>query len=72
MCQCVLCGKSEILNGLRLSVHHIDGDKMQGCDGKEWFLCGLCASCSTKEVHNRVLYEFLIVAKNQWRWLSYD
>ena len=32
---CQLCGKSEILNGRRLSVHHIDGDKMQGCQDKK-------------------------------------
>ena len=30
------CGKSEILNGERLTVHHIDADKMQGCNGKNY------------------------------------
>jgi len=42
---CANCGKSEIENGERLSVHHVDGNKMQGCDGHDWFLVPLCRSC---------------------------
>lgn len=55
---CVLCGKSEIQNGRRLSVHHIDGDKRQGC-GKRWYLCALCISCNSRP--DTVEKEFLIV-----------
>lgn len=45
---CVSCGKSEIFNGRRLSVHHIDLDKQQGCNGNEWKLVPLCDSCHAK------------------------
>jgi len=58
---CVLCGKSEIENGQRLSVHHIDGDKMQGCNGKKWYLSSLCKSCNSKR--DTIEKEFLIVSK---------
>lgn len=57
---CQLCGKSEIENGRRLSVHHIDGDKLQGCNGKEWSLLSLCQACHNGN-HNAER-EFLIVA----------
>ena len=56
---CVLCGKGEIQNGERLSVHHIDADKMQGCNGKSWYLCALCNSCNSRP--DTVEKEFLIV-----------
>lgn len=52
---CYICGKPEkenvLSNGVknRLSIHHIDGDKEQGCGGKEWKLVPLCASCHSKE-----------------------
>jgi len=42
---CALCGKSEIENGRKLSVHHVDGEKMQGCDGIKWHLISLCKHC---------------------------
>lgn len=56
---CRLCGKSEILEGKRLSVHHIDGDKMQGCNEKNWYLVALCSRChGVKDTPEK---EFLIV-----------
>ncbi len=64
---CQLCGKSEILNGRRLSVHHIDGDKMQGCDGKKWYLVALCISCNSKVEFDMNMYEFLIMSNIKWR-----
>lgn len=45
---CQLCGKSEIFNGRRLPIHHIDGNKMQGCDDHDWHLISLCNSCNSK------------------------
>lgn len=57
---CRLCGKSEIENGERLSVHHIDGDKMQGCNEKNWYLVSLCRSCHVQS--NDVENEFLIAS----------
>ena len=63
---CILCGKSEIENGRRLSVHHIDGDKMQGCVGHGWYLCALCISCNSQL--DTAEKEFLIVTNT----LSYN
>lgn len=56
---CVLCGRGEIQNGQRLSVHHISGNKMMGCNGIPWYLCALCRSCNTRR--DTVEKEFLIV-----------
>jgi len=58
--RCQLCGKSEILNGERLSVHHIDNSKTQGCSGEKWYLCALCRSCNAKS--DTIEKEFLIVS----------
>lgn len=46
--QCFLCGKSEEENGRRLSIHHTDYDKQQGCSGKGLALVPLCNSCHSK------------------------
>lgn len=50
---CVGCGKTEEENGQRLSVHHIDEDKMQGCNGKKWSLIPLCRSCHSKVTNQK-------------------
>ena len=39
---CFICGKTEKDNGARLSVHHVDMNKQQGCDDHEWQLVPLC------------------------------
>ena len=57
---CQLCGKPEILNGEKLSVHHIDGSKTQGCSGEKWYLCALCRSCNSRA--DTLENEFLIVS----------
>ena len=49
--QCFICGKEETRNGRKLSVHHCDMSKSQGCDGEKWKLVPLCNSCHGK-VHN--------------------
>ena len=38
---CFLSGTTEAKNGKKLSVHHIDMDKNQGCDGHAWKLVPL-------------------------------
>lgn len=43
----------------KLSVHHVDMDKMQGCDGKRWKLVPLCLKWHRK-VHNK-LWEARII-----------
>lgn len=51
---CYMCGKKESENvtkaGLQqsLSVHHVDMDRGQGCDGVDWKLVPLCMSCHSK------------------------
>jgi hypothetical protein len=57
---CVLCGKSEFLNKQKLDVHHVDYNKEQGCNGKNWKLLPLCHSCHTKTTFNREYYENLL------------
>ncbi len=56
--KCYLCGKSEEdqikeqkekgKRLFRLSVHHIDEDKEQGCNGKSWKLVPVCLKCHRK------------------------
>ncbi len=51
---CAWCGRPESENvtktgrKMKLSVHHVDEDKDQGCNGKKWSLIPLCMHC-----HNR-------------------
>ena len=55
--RCYICGKHESDNITKnnkirkLCVHHIDEDKEQGCNGKQWKLIPLCLSCHLK-LHN--------------------
>lgn len=57
--KCYNCGKDEKDNitktnrQFKLSVHHIDNDKQQGCNGKLWKLIPLCLSC-----HNNKKWKF--------------
>ncbi len=49
--KCYICGRDEKDNITKtgkirkLSVHHIDMDKEQGCNGKSWKLVPLCIHC---------------------------
>jgi hypothetical protein len=42
--RCFVCDMTQEDNGQKLSVHHVDMNKMQGCDGHEWKLVPLCRS----------------------------
>jgi len=63
--KCYTCGKNEVDNYLsngrtiKLSVHHIDRDKEQGCNGKKWALVPMCVSCHAK-VHSCKPKKYLI------------
>lgn len=46
--KCYFCGKTEKENEQRLSVHHLDRDKEQGCNGKHWFVIPLCRTCHAR------------------------
>ncbi len=58
--KCQLCGKTQKQNRRRLSVHHIDYDKMN-LDPKN--LLALCSSCHTKTTHRRPFYQKLLEKK---------
>jgi len=63
--KCFLCGKSEEeqMNEMkeqgkrqfRLSIHHIDSDKEQGCNGKSWKLVPLCIHCHGKVHGHKII-----------------
>lgn len=53
---CQLCGKSELLEGRRLSVHHINGNKL---DCRKNNLVTLCNPCNSKS--DTVEKEFLLI-----------
>ena len=50
---CFLCGKHESEEIRKLSVHHYDMNKNQGCNGSLWKLVPLCMSCHGKS-HDKV------------------
>ena len=42
----------------RLSVHHLDNDKEQGCNGKKWKLVPLCIHChNSTKIKNKIKLE---------------
>ncbi len=49
---CFICGKDENTNGRKMSVHHVDNDRNQGCNGVQWKLVPLCNSCHGKIGHD--------------------
>lgn len=51
--RCFLCGKTEAENERKLSVHHVDMNRDQGCNGHVWKLVPVCGSCHSK-IHNLV------------------
>lgn len=64
---CILCGKTEEDNGKKLSVHHIDYNKMQGC-GHNWGLIPLCSNCHAKTNYNR--YYWFNLLNNYWLYCN--
>lgn len=59
---CFLCGRTEGENGRKLSVHHVDYNKKQGCDSEDkWVLVPLCNSCHGKSHYNREYFESFIL-----------
>ena len=64
--RCFICNLSEEENitstgkWQRLSVHHVDMDKMQGCDGKRWKLVPVCIK------HHSLLHNELWMSRIIW------
>ena len=50
--KCAICNKLEKNNGQRLSVHHVNYNKNQGCD-ENFMLIPLCKKCHSKTNYNR-------------------
>ena len=71
--KCFLCNKNEKGNGnnngnRKLSVHHIDYNKNQGCDDHEWKLVPLCGNCHGKINGNHDYWENLIMDVLKFVW----
>ena len=62
---CYVCGKNEIDNGERLSVHHVGYNKDTCCDDSKPLFVPLCKSCHSKTHGNREYWEeFFTVSLN--------
>ena len=57
-------------NGRNLDVHHVDYNKMQGCDEHEWRLVPLSVSNHCKTNHNRLFWDRLFTYALQY-WDEY-
>lgn len=67
--RCFLCNKPEKYNGnRRLSIHHVDYNKNQGCNEHKWRLIPLCGSCHSKTNGKRKYWENLILDVLQFAW----
>lgn len=57
-CRCYICDKLQDENmtktgrSIKLAVHHVDRNKMQGCNGVQWKLIPLCMTCHNKTHSN--------------------
>jgi hypothetical protein len=55
--KCVECGKSQEENGMALSCHHVNYDKMVCCNDKKPLFVALCHSHNVKVNTNRAFWE---------------
>jgi len=60
--KCYLC--PHIQNGRKLSIHHVDYNKNDICNGRKWPLIPLCPKCHGKTNHNRWYWFNLLM--NYW------
>ena len=68
--KCFLCPKTEEEEERKLSVHHVDYNKEQGCNGVSWLLVPLCMSCNARVNFNRDYWQDLIIENlKQGRYL---
>ena len=66
--KCFLCNKTEKESKNKLSIHHVDYNKNQGCEEHDWKLIPLCGSCHSKTNYNRNYWENLITDVLQFAW----
>ena len=68
--KCFICGKHESDNTTktgkqkRLSVHHVDMDKMQGCNGRRWRLIPTCIEHHGKVHSDLWMYRIIYLLEN--------
>jgi cytochrome c553 len=53
--RCFICNAHEDTFVKRLSVHHADKNRNQGCEEVEWKLVPLCASCHARSHHEPLM-----------------
>lgn len=58
--RCLACGEEQTDARRKLSVHHVDHDKGQGCSGKPFNLIPLCEKCHSKELTREAEYKTYI------------
>lgn len=70
--KCFLCGNPSETR--KLSVHHVDYNKNQGCDSSNWKLVPLCGSCHSKTNGkiNKKYYEHLFSTLLMIREIVFD
>lgn len=51
--KCMICDKTELANGRKLSVHHVDYNKETCCDDSIPLFVALCISCHSKTISRR-------------------
>lgn len=62
--KCFLCDKTEMDNGMKLSVHHVQYNKECGCDDSlKCEFVPLCMSCHSQTNFSRELWEKVIMTK---------
>lgn len=67
--ECFICGLPQAQNitktgkQKKLSVHHIDMDKNQGCDGHRWKLIPTCMKCHPGTHHEEIIARLLYLIK---------
>jgi hypothetical protein len=71
--KCVLCGKTEEENRIRLSIHHVNYNKMTCCDDTRPLFVALCVSCHAKTNFNASHWEdyFTKVIENDYNGVCY-
>jgi hypothetical protein len=71
--ECFICGCLEEKNitltsrQYKLSVHHVDMNKQQGCDGHQWKLIPLCLKCHKKGHNKRMISCIIYMLENERR-----
>jgi len=68
--KCYVCHTPEVVNARKLSVHHVDYQKSQGCRGQRWSLIPLCNSCHSKT--NRDRWYWFALLRDYWIYEHID